>query len=209
MPARKGSSWHRKNLRLLSGIPLIRYTLNASKISQPHDTLVTTDDPYIIEEANKFGTLIDERPENLCDDDATLDSVIYYIASNYIYDTYILLPPTSPLRNFTHVQEALAKFIESKTDSLVSVTQERKAIWKRDDDDFLRPIIERTFNRQLEQPCFISNGAIFISKRENILRSKKKLSGRTIEYLMSHIDSVDVHNEDDLMLADYSLKERA
>lgn len=206
IPARKGSSFHRKNLKLLSGIPLIRYTLEASKIALPHSTLVTTDDPYIFDECLSYNIIPDTRPENLADDKATLDHVMFYIATNYIYDTYVCLPPTSPNRTKSHIEEAIKKFYDNKADSLISVTEERKSIWSCDEDNFIRPLIERTKNRQQENPCYISNGAIFISKRELILKNHKKASGRTILYLMDNESSVDVHNEQDIRLAEFYLK---
>ena len=207
IPARKGSGFFRKNLKLVSGIPLVRHTLNASKISIPHDTLVTTDDSYIIEEASPFNAIIDERPDNLSNDESTLDDVMYYVAVNYAYDVYVCLPPTSPLRTKDHIEEAIDKFLETKADSLISVTEERKSIWKLDQDNLAKPLVERTKNRQKEIPCYISNGAIFISKRELILKNRKKASGNTILYPMSEKDSVDVHNERDIRLAEFNLKE--
>jgi len=207
IPARKGSSYHRKNLQPVSGIPLIRYTLESSKIAIPHDTLVTTDDPYIIEEVHPYGYLTDERPSNLSDNTSTLDDVMNYIAIKYPYDIYICLPPTSTLRTKSHIEESLRKFLDNKADSLISVTEERKSIWTTDEDNFIRPLVERTQNRQQVNPCYISNGAIFISKRDLILKNRKKASGKTMLYLMDNISSVDIHSPEDIRLAEFNLKE--
>ena len=206
IPARKGSSFYRKNLKLLNSTPLIRYTLEASKIEIPHDTLVTTDDSYIMDECVNYDVKIDQRPENLADDKTTLDQVMYYIATNYPYDIYILLPPTSPFRTKIHIEEALKKFLDNKADSLISVTEELKSIWSLDADNFIRPLIERTKNRQQENPCYISNGAIFISRRELILKYHKKASGHTMLYVMDKESSIDIHNEQDIKLAEYWIK---
>lgn len=207
IPARKGSSFHRKNLQLVNGKPLCRYTFDASEISIPHETLLTTDDQYVITEAHNFEFIIDNRPENLCDGIATLDDVMYYIAKTYSdYLNYVCLPPTSPLRTKLHIQEAIDTFKHSNADSLISVTEELKSIWTTDDDNFIRPLIERTQNRQQVKPCYIANGAIFISKRELILKNRKKASGKTMLYVMDYRSSVDVHSPEDIKLAEFYLK---
>lgn len=205
VPARKGSSFTRKNLQPLNGKPLILYTLDATRIKKPHDTIVTTDDPYVEEVVFPYGVKMDQRPDNLADDYATLDNVMHYIAVTYPYSTYVCLPPTSPLRSAQHVEEALALFESYNCDSMIGVTEERKAIWKLDDDAKLKPLVERTVNRQLAIPSYISNGAIFISKREAILRSRKKASGVTMPYIMQPHHSVDIHTAEDLHLAEYLL----
>ena len=209
IPARKGSSFHRKNLQLVNGKPLCQYTFEASEILIPHETILTTNDHYVIDEAKNYDFLIDSRPENLSDDKATLDDVMFYIANTYSdYKNYVCLPPTSPLRTKTHVTEAIEKFISSKADSLISVTEELKSIWTTDEDNFIRPLIERTQNRQQVKPCYISNGAIFISKRELIIKNRQKASGKTILHLMDQKSSIDVHSVEDLKLAEHFLKER-
>src|SRR3990167_1899548 len=150
VPARKGSSFHRKNLQLVSGQSLVAHALNSTQIKIHHDTILTTDDPYAVEEGISNGVLIDSRPSNLADHLSTLDQVIHYIAITYPdYDYYACLPPTSPLRTTIHVEEAVKDILkDSKADSLISVTEERRSIWNRDEDGFIKPILERTHNRQ-------------------------------------------------------------
>lgn len=205
IPARKGSSFSRKNLRPLDGKPLIKYALESSRIKQIHATIVTTDDSYIIEAASDYTEVqIDSRPPDLADDTATLDQVMYYMANKYPeYDDYLLLPPTSPLRTSTHVEEALRLYQNNPCDSVISVTEELHAIWKKDADGLLRPLAEVTRNRQTTTPYYISNGAIFISSRQAIMTSKRKVSGRLLGYPMDYPSSVDIHSEEDIKLGEF------
>lgn len=155
-----------------------------------------------MEEASATGSIIDERPEPLCDDFATLDQVMFHIATKYHYDIYVCLPPTSPLRTEDHVRVALALFMRSECDSLVSVTEEKKAVWRLNEDGYLKPIVERTVNRQQCTPVYISNGAIFMTKRDVLLKTHRKISGLTMPYIMDTRSSLDIHSEEDLRIAE-------
>lgn len=209
IPARKGSSFSRKNVQPCLGRPLIHYTFNASKITTPHDTIVSTNCHEVRAEAEFYYFKTHERKYEHATATATLDTVIYEIAKEYsTYNIFILLPPTSPLRTAQHAQEALDQFNRDGADSLISVTEELKSIWK-ETDHFARPIVERNRNRQSCEPVYIANGAIFISKRDSILNSKHKVSGRVSLYKMSMADSVDVHNKEDIQLAEYHLGKKS
>ncbi len=91
------------------------------------------------------------------------------------YDYYVCLPPTSPLRTRHHVQQAMKQILDDRADSLISVTNEYRSIWKKEGEE-IRPLVERRKNRQETEPVYVANGAIFICKRE-VLKKRKKNSG--------------------------------
>jgi len=92
VPARLGSKRvKKKNLRLIDGIPLIQYIINAAKES----TLI--DEIYINSESTQFkniaknsGIKFYQRPKNLSSDNATNDDFV-----NKAYSNFLLVNPTS------------------------------------------------------------------------------------------------------------------
>jgi len=209
IPARRGSSFRQKNVLECAGRPLVEWTMEAaSGLANVADVIISTDDFYVGESAKKFGFRVLDRPASLADDRATLDEVLYHIFLNSPdhYRHFILLPPTSPLRTGAHVRDAFYLYGSRCADGLISVREERRSIWKRH-DIYARPIIERKRNRQLETPVFVANGSIFIVSRKVLARTHRKVGGRMILFVMSERDSLDVHDAQDLDLANYYLSQ--
>lgn len=216
IPARKGSSFTGKNMFPILGKPMIGYTMDAVKCidaefkqQYPFDVLVTTDDHYVKAEAEIRGFLIHERAEKLADAKATLDEVMVEIVKTYPgYDFYACLPPTSPLRNQKHIKEAMVQIVAEQADSLISCYEEHKSIWAKT-GRYAVPIVERSKNRQEVDPSYIANGAIFISRGENIKKNRVKVSGRVSVYEMGAYESiVDVHGREDILMAEKMMRGR-
>lgn len=213
IPARKDSSFKGKNIYPCNNKPLVHYTLDAADKCGYGKILLTTDDINVMAEAEMWGAEVDKRPEHLCNAYATLDQVMFYIASSHNYQYYACLPPTSPLRNHLTLRMALNVFFsfldsEKQPDSLVSVTEERRCVWTRtvDGGHYISPIVDQKKNRQEASPTYVSNGAIFIASRDIILKQKRKFGGRVLPYVMDDWRSVDVHSEDDIKLAEFYLQ---
>tara|TARA_B110000003_G_scaffold100452_1_gene102735 strand:+ start:2030 stop:2740 length:711 start_codon:yes stop_codon:yes gene_type:complete len=107
IPARGGSkSIPRKNIKLLNGNPLIKYSIDYSKSSNlVSRTIVSTDDDEIAEIAKNLGAEVPfMRPKDLGGDLVQDYPVILHAlnAMEKIYkekiDIIVLLRPTSPLR---------------------------------------------------------------------------------------------------------------
>lgn len=205
IPARKGSSFSGKNRYPLAGKPLIHYTFKAAHRIANSEVLVTTDDHYIKADADEFGYAVDDRPENLADSKATLNQVLFYIAQKYNYPFYCLLPPTSPLRTRQHVVRAIELMKETRADSVVGATEERRTIW-REEGSFYKPLIEIKKNRQEVSPAYVTNGSLFLVKREIILKYRSKFGGRVAMLPMKSSESVDIHDQTDIELAEYYLE---
>jgi len=204
IPARKGSSFHGKNSFPVNGRPMIEYTFDC--IPDNMHAIVTTDDEWIIEGAKQHGLTYDRRPSELATNKATLDQVVYYMAKKYTgYDAYLMLPPTSPLRTLVHVCNAIKTFEDNKCDSLLSVTEERRSIWKKA-EGYYKPIVEVKKSRQWIEPVYVANGAIFITSAKVATKLKKKVGGRTCVYVMDENSSVDVHNMEDIKKAEHNMK---
>ncbi len=98
IPARLGSKRiKKKNLRLIDGLPLIQYIINAAKGSSLLDEI------YINSESTQFTAIAEDsgvkfyqRPEELSFDEATNDDFALDFINNVECDVLVQLLSTSP-----------------------------------------------------------------------------------------------------------------
>src|SRR5690606_30039190 len=131
IPARGGSKGvPGKNIKKLSGKPLIYYTIEAAReIFDDRNILVSTDDEEIKKCVEAIGLNVPFlRPEKLATDDVgtyevLLHSLNFVESKGYFPETLVLLQPTSPFRTSQHIREALALYDNSKLEMVVSVKE--------------------------------------------------------------------------------------
>lgn len=200
IPARGGSKGvPGKNIKLLSGKPLIEYTTEVALQSKLlTKVLVSSDDDKIIEVAKNTGVEVPfKRPSNLSEDATPTLPVIkhalaYYKNIGEEFDAVCLLQTTSPFRTVEFLDQALEKFITSNTDSLVSVKEvphEFNPHWtfKLNEQGNLKiatgenEIITR---RQDLPKAYHRDGSIYITKT-SIIEKENSLYGSIISYVES------------------------
>jgi len=214
IPARGGSKGvPRKNIRLLNGKPLIAYTIEEAKKSKYiSKVIVSTEDDEIAKISNKYGAEIIKRPQELAKDDTpTIDVVLHIleklINKNIKPDIVILLQPTSPLRTFQDIDNAINLFIENNCDSVVSVCEiAHSPYWSfKIENGYLKPLLGEKYlkKRRQELPkVYIPNGALFIATPEVLQKYKTFYCKKTMPYIMPIERSVDIDNELDFLLAE-------
>lgn len=217
IPARGGSKGlPKKNLRKCGGRRLIDWTISAAKLTRYAGYIfVSTDSLEIADHARNQGAKVPFlRPAELAGDDSKLSSAISHAVGEFKkqginFDLVVVLQPTSPLRNFVHIDESIELYCKSRgsnIDTLVSVYQiDRKYLWMMQERggyiNFINQSVDMGNPRrqELSQP-FLPNGAIFILDAGNI--QNWVYGNRTIPYLMDAIHSIDIDTEDDLNLAE-------
>lgn len=215
IPARGGSKGvPRKNIKLLSGKPLIHYTIEAAQeVVDNINICVSTDDEEIKSIAEKTGLFIPFlRPNELASDTAgsyevLLHAVEYYEKQGYFADTLILLQPTSPFRSAKQIKEAI-KLYSNEIDMVVSVKETKSnpyyILYEEDQHGYLKKSKEANFARRQDCPkVWELNGAIYII---NISSLKSKLMSeftKIIKYEMDEYSSHDIDSSFDWKLAEY------
>ena len=213
VPARGGSKrLPRKNVLPLNGKPLIAWTIEAGLRSNYIDKLiVSSDDSEILEIARDSSVETIKRPSHLAKDDTpTFDAVEHaLITIQTRFDILILLQPTSPLRNETHIDQALNLMMNKKANAIVSVSAaEHPPLWTNilPDDDNMESFLENNISniRSQDLPNFFRiNGALYICRTKQFLDEKSFfLKNNIFAYRMSRRDSIDIDVELDLKLAD-------
>ena len=212
IPARSGSKGLKdKNIIDLCGKPLIAYSIEAALNTKLFDkVIVSTDSDTYAEISRRYGAEVFMRGENLSNDNATTYMVIEDILMNKLqesYDYFVLLQPTSPLRNAEHIKEAIEKF-EKKYDQfdfLVSVkeSEHAKVLVNPIDEDESLKYCETDFSNYRRQGYkdYSPNGAIFIAKPERYLHQKHFFGSKSLSYIMTAEDSIDIDGPLDLALA--------
>ena len=212
IPARSGSKGLKdKNIIDLCGKPLIAYTIEAAIQSDVFDrVIVTTDSEHYADISHQYGAEIMMRGEHLSNDKATTYMVLEDILTNKIQETidyFVLLQPTSPLRNATHIKEAVEKF-ESRFDDfdfLVSMkeSEHAKVLVNSIDEDESLKYFDTDFSNYRRQGFkdYSPNGAIFMAKPETYLQQKHFFGIKALSYIMSAEDSVDIDGTLDLEFA--------
>ncbi len=211
IPARGGSKrLPRKNLLDLSGKPLIAWSIEAGLKSKYIDKLVvSSDDNKILDIADTYNIQAIKRPKKLSNDTATtFDAIKHTIDKLESYDYIVLLQPTSPLRNYKHIDESIKLLEHKNADAVISVCEmEHSPLWSntldKDGvmDNFLRDEIINKRSQDLEK-YYRLNGAIYICRTDKLLKDKSFfLKQNTYAYLMNRESSVDIDYLIDLKFA--------
>jgi len=224
VPARGGSKGlPGKNIMMLNGKPLISYTIEAAiKSKNISEVIVSTDDLKIAEISKKYGASVPFiRPDYLSGDDASaidvyLHALRYLIKErNEIINKFLVLLPTAPLRNKSHIDEAIMIFEREQAFSLVSVCEaETPPSWyyRLDENNRLFNAgfdhLKSLSNRQDSIKYYIPNGAIYILDYKGLKENRTYYSNNTIPYIMKQEDSIDIDNLNDFQFAEFLISQK-
>tara|TARA_E500000178_G_scaffold327210_2_gene356104 strand:+ start:1193 stop:1774 length:582 start_codon:yes stop_codon:yes gene_type:complete len=174
VPARIGSKRLKmKNLREFNGKPLFLWSMMSAKKSKYIDRIyLSTDSKKINTIAFKNGFKIyNLRSKKLSTDKTTSSELILNIFSRIKekFDFFILLQPTSPLRQSTDIDYAIKRIVQKNKKSLVSVNAKN--------------------NR--------NNGAIYIQNISFFKKNKKFRYKNSMIYKMPAKKSIDIDTKKD------------
>lgn len=220
IPARSGSKGvPKKNIKELAGAPLISYTIKAAKKSEfITRIIVSTDSEEIADVATKYGAEVPFlRPAELATDDAKAIDVYLYtierlnLENDEQINEFLVLLPTSPLRNYMDIDQAIKIFKKKNADSVISVTEtEYPPQWIKRISE--KGVLEDYFqgmnnlNRQEYEKTYIPNGAIYIFKYNVLKKEYNYYTDKTYPYIMPNIRSIDIDTPLDFMIAEYLIK---
>jgi len=211
IPARGGSKrLPRKNVLDLVGKPLIAWSIEAGLNSEYIDKIiVTSDDKEILDISTRFGADTINRPDELASDTATsFDAVKHTLENIESYEYVVLLQPTSPLRSFKHINEAIELLESKNADAVISVCEmDHSPLWSNTLDDSLSMkefLKDEVLNKRTQdlKVYYRLNGAIYICKTDKLLKEKSFfLKDNIFAYKMDRESSVDIDVEIDFIIA--------
>lgn len=212
IPARSGSKGLvNKNILMLLDKPILAYTIEAAIQSEKFiKVIVSTDSLEYKEIAEKYGAEVVIRGEELSNDSATSYMVIKDILGKNLgieYDYFMLLQPTSPFRNYQHINESIEKFEKniSNYNFLVSMTETSKTstlIKPIEEDESLKHYdLDFSNYKRQNYKEYYPNGAIFIGKNKEYLERKHFFGKKSLAYFMNKANSIDIDDRLDFEFA--------
>lgn len=221
IPARGGSKGlPKKNIVELEGKPLVAWSIEAAVSSKLiTKTVVSSDSDEILDISKRYGADTIKRPPRLSTDSAKSESALLHVIkelkkSGEEFDYIVLLQPTSPLRGANDIDAAFEKFFQSDATALISVYETDNKIlkaFKENDNGYIEGISNNRypFARRQDLPkTYMSNGAIYIIKTSEFIRSKKLFSKKSVPFEMDEDKSLDIDTADDLNKAKKYLSEK-
>lgn len=221
IPARSGSKrLHKKNTHQFHNKPLISWTIKSALNSKYIDkVIVSTDDSYIANISRFYGAEVPFlRPKKLSNDKASSVDVALHALKKLKAnknDIFILLQPTSPLRNTSHIDNALKIFEKNRfVENVVGISKLDHPIeWSNTvpKNLSLKHFTQNSSRNKRSQDYisrYIINGSIYILKIRSFFKNKNFiLKNNSYGYIMKKNESIDIDNLEDLKLAEYFLKQ--
>ena len=174
IPVRLGSRRLKyKNLKIFKGKPLFLSTLLlAKKCKMIDEVIVSSENKNILLKLEGIKNVVFRlRPKKLASDKAKASGVILDVLkkTKISFDYFIYLQPTSPLRNIFDIECSLKKVICKNRKSLTSVSENN----------------------------FAPNGAIYISKVDEYIKTERFLKNFLNNYKMPKNRSIDIDHIND------------
>jgi N-acylneuraminate cytidylyltransferase len=220
IPARGGSKGlPRKNVHLLSGLPLIAHSILCAQMAATVSrVVVSTDDAEIAEIALRHGAEVPSmRPRELATDEAPLFPVIAHTLNEVeaeegsVYDYVILLDPTSPCRLPSDIEKAVVMLDENtKSDGVIACSKPFfNPLWVcvTEEDGYVKPAFPAysTSARRQDLPTMYRiNGSLYLWRAAFVRR--RPTDWRAFPHLLletpeNRAFSVDSQEEFDLLEA--------
>ncbi len=223
IPARSGSKrLPGKNIKKLSGKPLIQWTIESALNSRYIDEIaISTDCKFVVDIAKQNNIQVPFlRPKELAQDSSTTIDVVVHTLNHYQakgepFELVVLLQPTSPLRTSMHIDDGLELSCHKDATSVISVCEaEHSPIWANTlpEDCSMSNFLPREYVNVRSQDIktfYRLNGSLYISKAKHLLKTKSFFADeKTFAFKMSQEDSVDIDTMLDFQLAEVLFKNR-
>ncbi len=204
IPARGGSKGIlKKNIKLLSGKPLIYYSIDiARELAPDEDICVSTDCDNILSVVEYYGLKVPfKRPADLAIDhsgtyEVLLHALAFFENKGVYYDNIMMLQPTSPFRTKKQITDVLGLYSDN-IDMVVSVGLAHQNpyfnLFEEDQSGFLERSKKGEFERRQDAPpVYFYNGSLYLINTKILRRIPLHKFSKIKKYLMEDIYSVDI-----------------
>lgn len=212
IPARSGSKGVKnKNIRPFRGLPLMAHSIKSALESGICDEVfVCTDSEDYAFIAREYGASVPflRSERSARDESKSIECVVEalekYKEMGREFDVLLLLQPTSPLRNATHIKEAYELFLSCDCQNLASVcaVDEHPLFMRTLEGNLLSPLLksQSSVRRQDLPPYYRLNGAIYLNLIST-LTPQTSFNDNIIGYVMSKEDSLDIDKKEDFEIS--------
>ena len=200
-----------KNLIKIKNKNLLEITiLNAKKSKYINKIYVSSENKFILNLAKKLNVIPVKRSKKYSIGDIEPKFLVReFLKLNKNIsrkDFIVYLQPTSPMRTFKHIDDAIKTLIKSNFNSLTSVRRiankySKFVILK---NNKIKTLLVRnilTSSRQSLKKIYLPNGAIYIFKVSEFIKFNNFPILNSLAYLMDNKSSLDIDTKDDLKIA--------
>ena len=215
IPVRGGSrSIPLKNIKMMNGKPLVYWTVRAACNCKYIDKVyVSTDSKIIAETVNGFKNGIEaEQFFKMEVSSRSAESAMLEFAEQYDFENMVLIQATSPLLMGSDLDKGFEIFGEAGTDSVLSVVRQKRFHWEDDGTGWVRPTNYDVFHRPRRQEFdgyLVENGAFYITSKENLLKSKNRVSGKIKAVEMNADTFFEIDEPDDWTIIEALMKKNS
>ncbi len=221
IPARGGSKGlPGKNIKELCGKPLIAWSIEHAQNSKYVDEIfISTDSREIADVAEKYGAPCPElRPAELARDTAPSSEFIVYTLEKMKkegkhFDYFILLEPTSPLRDVEDVDKSIEMLIDKPAvESIVGVamsgTIHPNYMVTINNEGLLQQYTkeEIVYRRQDLQKVYFFEGSVYVSTVDAFLKKRSFYHDKTMPYIVPEWKSHEVDDYVDFKVIETIMK---
>ena len=198
IPARGGSKGiPRKNMKVISGKPLIAWTIDHAKSSKLLDHfLVSTEDEQIGRFAKNNGVEWWKRDPALATDEASTISVLKEVVLGYPkkITSVVVLQPTSAIRGENLIDTCIKLFLEKKLDSLATGFIDKNAEYGK----------FQHYRRQDFKGRFCDDGNIYVIKAKS-LKNNDRIGSKFGGMVISREENLEVDDAFDVKIVEHLL----
>ena len=225
IPARSGSkSIKDKNIQIVSGRPLLSYTIAAAfDVPEIDDVFVSTDSSFYADLVVQYGSKVVMRPTNISGDNSKdIEFVLHFLSlvqkwGNDLPQYIIHLRPNVPLREPKYISDAITTIKQHKNaTALRSVHPMPKTAYKHFEieDNFLKCIFTKlddidslNIPQQENFPItYDANGYVDVLNVAHILEEKKIHGKKVLAFEVPRITDIDTIEDLDRVKYELEIK---
>lgn len=221
IPVRGGSkSIPLKNIKLISGKPLVYWTVRAACGCKYIDKVfVATDSDAIKGTVELFRSDLEPesskklevigRSAQSASDTASTESAMLEFAEEHEFDNIVLIQATSPLLVSEDIDRGFEAFSEFGTDSVLSVVRQKRFHWTVDINGFAHPTNYDVFHRPRRQEFdgyLVENGAFYITSKADLMKSRNRVSGNIKAVEMNEDTFFEIDEPSDWLIIEALMK---
>lgn len=193
----------RKNLLRLAGIPLVAHSIRSARQASAIDYIyVSTDDIEIAAVARDWGAEVIERPAELATDTAPewlawRHAIAEAQRRTGSFDTFLSLPPTSPLRAVEDIERCLDA-LQPGVDMVITVTPASRNPYfnmvTRGPDGFSRLCCEgNAHTRRQDAPAVYDMTTVaYVARPSFVLNNDRLFAGTVHSVVVPRARAVDI-----------------
>ena len=216
IPARGGSKGvPRKNIRILNGLPLIAYPIQAAqKSTYVSEIYISTDDQEIAEIAKKYGAEVPfMRPRNLATDKTPQEQVLLHAVKKLNslgidFEIFVYRDCTVPFIDSSDMNGAIELLKKSDCYSTCASIKAHPnpyfGMWEPNKEGFLKisKTTDKVISRRQDAPIVYIIDGLFVFWTKKFLKTRKCLTPKMLPYEISRDHSHMIDFEFDFKVAE-------